>query len=137
MRIEKDFKEFIALLNKNNVRYLIVGGYAFSYHAEPRYTKDIDFFIDNSETNAEGLLKALAEFGFQSIGLSKDDFIPVRIDLMTSITGLEFAAAWENRVAGTFGDIPAFYISKSDLILNKTAVGRKQDLVDVEKLQKI
>jgi len=148
MRIEKDFKEFIELLNKNSVRYLIVGGYAFSFYAESRFTKDIAFFVEGSEDNAERLLNALAEFGFKSIGLSKDDFIkpgdivqlgfpPVRIDLMTSVTGLDFAAAWENRVTGNYGDIPAFFVSKADLIRNKMAVGRKQDIGDVERLQKI
>ena len=148
MRIEKDFKEFIALLNKNSVRYLIVGGYAFSFHAEPRYTKDIDFFVEGSEENAEKLLNALAGFGFKNIGLSKADFIkpgdivqlgvpPVRIDLMTSVTGLDFAAAWENRVTGKYGGIRAFFVSKADLIQNKMAVGRKQDLSDIDRLQKI
>jgi hypothetical protein len=148
MRIEKDFKEFIELLNKNSVRYLIVGGYAFSFHAEPRFTKDIDFFVESSEGNAERLLNVLAGFGFKNIGLEKNDFIkseniiqlgvpPVRIDLMTSVTGLDFAAAWENRVTGNYGDIPAFFISKSDLIRNKMAVGRKQDLSDIDRLQKI
>jgi len=136
------------LLNKNSVRYLIVGGYAFAHYAEPHFTKDIDFFVDGSGENAEKLLKTLAEFGFRDIGLSRDDFIqpgdivqlgvpPVRIDLMTSITGLDFAPAWENRVTGRYGDIPAFFISKDDLIRNKTAVGRKQDLSDIEKLQRI
>jgi hypothetical protein len=148
MRIQKDFKEFIELLNKNSVRYLIVGGYAFSFHAEPRFTKDIDFFVDGSEENAERLLNALAGFGFKNIGLEKDDFIksenivqlgvpPVRIDLMTSVTGLDFVAAWENRVTGSYGDTPAFYVSKADLIQNKMAVGRKQDLSDIDRLQKI
>jgi hypothetical protein len=148
MRIEKDFKEFIALLNKNSVRYLIVGGYAFSFHAEPRYTKDIDFFVEDSEENAKNLLNALAGFGFKDIGLSMADFIkpgdivqlgvpPVRIDLMTSVTGLDFAAAWENRVTGSYGDIPAFFISKADLIRNKMSIGRIQDLSDVDRLQKI
>jgi len=148
MRIEKDFKEFIELLNKNSVRYLIVGGYAFSFHAEPRFTKGIDFFVEGAEENVEKLLNALAGFGFKDIGLAKDDFIkpgyivqlgvpPVRIDLLTSVSGLDFAAAWENRVTGNFGGIPAFFISKVDLIRNKMAVGRKQDLSDIEKLQQI
>ena len=148
MRIEKDFKEFIALLNKNSVRYLIVGGYAFSFHAEPRYTKDIDFFVDGSGENAERLLNALAGFGFKNIGLSKADFIksenivqlgvpPVRIDLMTSLTGLDFAAAWENKVTAKYGNIPAFFISLDDLIRNKRACGREQDILDVKYLEKI
>ena len=148
MRVEKDFAEFIALLNKNSVRYLVVGGYAFSFHAEPRYTKDIDFFVDGTEENAERLLNVLSEFGFKDIALKKDDFTkpgniiqlgvpPVRIDLMTSVTGLDFAPAWENRITGTYGSVSAFFISKPDLIQNKIATGRKQDLSDVEKLQKI
>jgi hypothetical protein len=148
MRVEKDFAEFIALLNKNSVRYVIVGGYAFSFHAEPRFTKDIDFFVDVAAESAGRLLDALAEFGFKDIGLNKDDLIkpgnivqlgvaPVRIDLMTSVTGLDFAQAWANRVTGTYGAVPAFFVSKADLIQNKTATGRKQDLSDVEKLQKI
>jgi hypothetical protein len=148
MRIEKDFKEFIGLLNKHNVRYLIVGGYAFSFHAEPRFTKDIDFFVDGSEENAGRLLKVLSAFGFKELGLKKDDFIkrgdvvqlgvpPVRIDLMTSVTGIGFASAWKNRVTGKFGGISAYFISKADLIRNKAAVGRKQDLSDIEKLRRI
>ncbi|HEX7501798.1 MAG TPA: nucleotidyltransferase [Acidobacteriota bacterium] len=148
MRVEKDFAEFIALLNKNSVRYLVVGGYAFSFHAEPRFTKDIDFFVDGTEENAERLLNVLAELGFKDIGLKKDDLTkpgnivqlgvaPVRIDLMTSVTGLDFAQGWGNRVTGTYGAVPAFFISKADLIQNKIATGRKQDLSDVEKLQKI
>ncbi|MEI6614859.1 MAG: DUF6036 family nucleotidyltransferase [Chrysiogenales bacterium] len=135
MRIEKDFKEFIELLNKSSVRYLIVGGYAFAFHAEPRFTKDIDFFVEGSEENAERLLNALAGFGFKSIG--QLGVPPVRIDLMTSVTGLDFAPAWENRVTGNYGDIPAFFVSKADLIRNKMAVGRKQDLSDIDRLQKI
>jgi len=148
MKIEKDFKEFIALLNKNSVRYLIVGGYAFSFYAEPRFTKDIDFFLDHSEKNAERLFKALAAFGFKDLGLSKRDFIkpgdvvqlgvpPVRIDLMTSLTGLNFVAAWKNRVTGRYGGIPALFISKADLIRNKRALGRIRDFADIEKLKKI
>ena len=148
MRIENDFKEFIALLNKHNVHYMIVGGYAFSFHAEPRFTKDMDFFIDGTEENADRLLKALSEFGFGNLGLRREDLLkpgdviqlgvaPVCIDLMTSATGIDFAAAWENRVTGNFGDLPAYFISKTDLIRNKAAIGRKQDLSDIEKLQEI
>jgi hypothetical protein len=148
MRIENDFKEFIALLNRHDVRYLIVGGFAFSFHAEPRFTKDIDFFIEGSAENADRVLKALADFGFSDLDLTKDDFIkpgevvqlgvePVRIDIMTSASGIDFASAWKNRVEGKYGDTKAFFISKADLIHNKAAIGRKQDLSDIEKLQKI
>ena len=148
MRIEKDFKEFIALLNKNNVQYLIVGGFAFSYHAEPRFTKDIDIFIELSRENAGRIIRTLSEFGFGNVGLVENDFrksgqivqlgqAPLRIDVVTSIDGITFASAWQNRVKGKYGDIPAFYISSGDLIKNKLASGRTQDLADVEKLKKI
>ena len=148
MRVEKDFKEFIALLNKNNVRYLIIGGFAYSYYAEPRFTKDIDILIEPSPGNAEKTLAAIKEFGFDDIGLSSDDFLvpdqviqlgiaPLRIDLLTSTKGIDFAAAWENRITGRYGKINAFFISKADLIKNKRASGRKQDLADIEKLKKI
>jgi hypothetical protein len=148
MRVEKDFEKFIGLLNKHDVRYLIVGGYAFSFHAEPRFTKDIDFFVDSSGDNPERLLRTLNEFGFGKLGLARKDFLksgqvvqlgvaPVRIDLMTSISGMDFATAWKNRISGAFGAVRAYFISKLDLIKNKMATGRKQDLGDIEKLKKI
>ncbi len=148
MRVEKDFKEFIELLNKNNVRYLIVGGYAFSYYAEPRFTKDIDFLIETAPDNADALINALNEFGFGGVGIKKEDLLspgkiiqlgnaPVRIDILTSATAIDFPAAWKNRTTGEYGDITAYFISKPDLIKNKKASGRKQDIADVEKLKKI
>jgi len=148
MRVEKDFKEFIELLNKNEVRYLIVGGFAFSYYAEPRFTKDIDFFIEASAENAERILKTLEEFGFKSKSINDQDFqepgqiiqlgnAPLRIDLITSIDGVDFASAWKNRTEGHYGQIPAYFISKPDLIENKRALGRAQDIADIEKLIKI
>ena len=147
MRVEKDFKEFIASLNKNNVRYLIIGSFALSYYAEPRYTKDIDIFIDSTTSNADRLMMAVREFGFTDIELGSGDFLesdqviqlgiaPLRIDLLTSLKGLPFADAWDRKTAGQYGDIPAFYISKQDLIDHKKLVGRKQDLADIEKLTK-
>jgi hypothetical protein len=148
MQIESDFKEFIRLLNKNYVKYIIVGGYAYSYYAEPRFTKDIDIFIQISPDNAEKMLDVLNEFGFADTGASAADFMvegrviqlgqsPLRIDILTSIDGLSFMDAWNNRVQGRYGDIPAFFISKDDLLKNKLATGRSQDLVDIEKLNKI
>jgi len=148
MRIEKDFKKFIELLNKNEVRYLIVGSFAFSYYAEPRFTKDIDFYIEPTEENAKRIIKTLVEFGFDSLGLKSKDFqeldqiiqlgvAPVRIDLLTSLSGIDFPSAWRNRIKGKYGQISAIFISKADLIKNKKAVGRPQDIADVEKLNKI
>lgn len=147
MRIEKDFKEFIGSLNSNNVRYLIIGSFALSYYAEPRYTKDIDILVEATPPNADRVMEAIHEFGFSDIELESRDFLepeqviqlgiePLRIDLLTSLKGIAFADAWERRTTGQYGDIPAFYISKQDLIDHKRLVGRKQDLADIEKLIK-
>ena len=148
MRIEKDFSEFIALLNTHKVRYLLVGGFAFSFYAEPRYTRDIDFLVDTSEGNVEHLMLALEAFGFGSTGLKAEDFQkpgrtvqlghePIRIDMLTSIEGVSFHEAWPNRVQGKYGAETVYFISKEDLIRNKRALGRTRDLADIEKLESI
>jgi len=148
MRLEKDFKEFIESLNKNSVRYLIIGNFALSYYSEPRYTKDIGILVDSTASNADRLMTAIREFGFSDIELGSRDFLepdqviqlgiaPLRIDLLTSLKGIPFADAWDRRTTGQYGDIPAFYISKQDLIDHKKLVGRKQDLADIEKLTKL
>ena len=147
MRVEKDFKEFIESLNTNSVRYLIIGSFALSYYSEPRYTKDIDILVDSTASNADRLMTAIREFGFSDIELGSRDFLepdqviqlgiaPLRIDLLTSLKGIPFADAWDRRTTGQYGDIPAFYISKQDLIDHKKLVGRKQDFADIEKLTK-
>ncbi len=147
MRVEKDFKEFIELLNNNKIKYLIVGGFAFSYYAEPRFTKDIDIFVEVDDKNAKKIINALNEFGFGGIGLKKEDFLkkdniiqlgyaPLRIDIITSITGVLFKTAWKNKINGKYGDIDCYFISKDDLIQNKQASGRPQDIADVKKLIK-
>jgi hypothetical protein len=148
MRLEKGFKEFIGSLNKNSVRYLIIGNFALSYYSEPRYTKDIGILVDSTASNADRLMTAIREFGFSDIELGSRDFLepdqviqlgiaPLRIDLLTSLKGIPFADAWDRRTTGQYGDIPAFYISKQDLIDHKKLVGRKQDLADIEKLTKL
>jgi len=147
MRIEKDFKEFFALLNKNRVKYLIVGGFAFSYYAHPRFTKDIDVFVEMSQANAENIVNTLIDFGFRGSTIKKEFFLqpqkiiqlgfpPMRIDIITSISGIEFGEAWDNRVLGEYGDVPCFFISKSDLMKNKKAAGRPQDIADLKMLRK-
>ena len=148
MRIERDFKEFIALLNENKVKYLIVGGFAFAFYVEPRYTKDIDIFVEASKENSKKIIAALTAFGFGNIGLKEEDFqkpdqiiqlgyAPVRIDIITSIAGVTFDSAWRNKVEGKYGDIHCFFISKEDLILNKQKAARPRDITDVKKLKKI
>ena len=148
MNVEKDFREFFALLNGHDVRYLVIGGFAYSFYAEPRYTKDIDILINNSQENTGKLIKALHTFGFTDTALSQKDFLepgqviqlgvaPVRIDILTSIKGIDFRNLWENRVAGRYGDIEVLFISKKDLIRLKRLSGRKQDFADIEKLEEI
>jgi hypothetical protein len=145
MNTNKDFEEFFELLNKNSVEYLIVGGYAYAIHAEPRFTKDIDIFIRSTGENASRIIQTLIDFGFGNLGVTKDDFLednqviqlgypPNRIDLLTSISGVNFEDAWKNKVTGTYGDIAVHFIGKADLRKNKKSTGRKSDLNDLEKL---
>jgi len=144
--INKDFKEFIALLNKNNVKYLVVGGYALAFHGYPRYTKDIDFWIWVEKENAKNLLKALKDFGFTSLGLTEQDFLtpgyvvqlgqpPARIDLLTSVTGLEFEECYELKMHIEIQGIEIDFIDLNSFKKNKKAVGRHQDLADLENLE--
>lgn len=143
--LNKDFKEFVELLNANQVEYLVVGGYALMVHGHPRYTGDIDFWVKPTEHNIFKLLRALNEFGFASVGLTAADFLkpeaviqlgypPARIDLMASITGVEFAAAYTARLAVLIDGVSLAVINRADFIRNKLAAGRFKDLGDVEAL---
>lgn len=145
MKTEKDYEEFLALLNKNKVRYCIVGAYAVALYARPRYTKDMDIFVEADQNNARKLVKVLKEFGFEDLELSEDDFMkegtiiqlgyePVRIDLLTSLPGCSFREVWKNKQLGDYGDEKVFFIGLEDLIRNKTVSSRKQDEVDLELL---
>lgn len=146
MNVSKDFEELFACLGAREVRFLVVGGYAFAFHARPRYTKDLDILIEPTPENAHRLLEALADFGFGSLGLKEDDFTqpgcivqlghpPNRIDLLTALKSVSFDDAWEHRAEGHFGAEQVFYLGLEELILNKRAVGRPQDRVDVEVLE--
>ena len=148
MRLEKDFEEFIGLLNKHKVRYVVVGAYAVSFYARPRYTGDIDFLIEGTPGNSNRLLACLKEFGFGELGLRREDFEdpemvvqlgyePVRIDILSSLSGVETKKALRSRVRGQFGKQRAWFISLVDLIQSKRTTGRKQDEADVELLEKI
>lgn len=145
MVLNQDFKEFIQSLNNNQVEYLIIGGYAVAFHGHPRYTKDIDIWINPVEENAVSLIAALDEFGFGALGLTKSDFLetgqiiqlgypPNRIDILTSITGVEFAECYQSRVIVELEDILINFIDLESLIQNKRASGRYQDLADIENL---
>jgi predicted nucleotidyltransferase len=145
MKLDQDLREFIELLNARNVRYLVVGAYALAFHGRPRYTGDIDFFVQPSAQNAELVAKIIEEFGFASLGIvaadlrTADQVIqlgvePNRIDLMTSISAVSFEEAWNTRQYGEIDGLKVPFISKELLKRNKTAVGRKQDLADLDHL---
>ncbi len=141
-----DFKEFIQSLNDNAVRYLVVGGYAVALHGHPRYTKDIDIWVDLERGNAERLVQAIRQFGFDSLGLKAEDFLepdqiiqlgypPSRIDLITSLPGVEFDACLEARVEVIMDEVKVNFIDLENLRKNKKASGRLQDLADLENLE--
>lgn len=145
MEVQKDFKELLSLFNAHNVDYLIVGAYALAFHGSPRYTGDMDILVRPDPSNAQRILRALDAFGFGSLGLSAGDFdspgkivqlgvVPVRIDIITSITGLSWEEAAAGREKGSYGDVIAHYIGKHAIIRNKRALGRKKDLADLEAL---
>jgi hypothetical protein len=144
----KDLKDLLRIFNANAVKYLIVGGHAFGVHAEPRATKDLDLFIGSDRQNANAVFKALGQFGAPMGGLSPSDFTdgsvfqigqpPDRIDPLQKIDGVDFNEAWNNRVEGSIdGDTPVSVISRHDLIRNKLASGREQDLLDVKVLRAV
>jgi hypothetical protein len=144
--MSKDFQDILRAFNAHKVKYLVVGGYAFGVHLEPRTTKDIDLWIRTDPENAQAVFQALAEFGAPLAGVSPADFTdgtifqmgqpPERIDILQQVSGVEFDTAWERRLEGFIDEqTPAFVISKDDLIRNKLASGREQDLLDVKKLR--
>ncbi|PSF33927.1 hypothetical protein C7H19_19605 [Aphanothece hegewaldii CCALA 016] len=144
--LNQDFKEFIQLLNSNQVRYLVIGGYAVSLHGYPRYTKDIDIWIEMSLENATNLLEALRQFGFGSLDLQVQDFLtpdtviqlgypPSRIDLITTPDGVNFAVCYQSKIEVMIDDIVINFIDLENLRKNKKASGRLQDLADLENLQ--
>jgi hypothetical protein len=142
----RDFKEFLQLLNLKKIEYLVIGGYAVGYHGYPRATGDLDIWIAMNEQTAMKMVEVLKEFGFDPPELQKALFLkeqkvirmgvpPMRLEILTSIDGVDFEACFSNRLVADFGDFEVNMISKSDLLINKRASGRPQDLVDFDKLQ--
>ena len=141
--LNQDFKEFAALLASNRVEYLIVGGYALAAYGHPRYTGDLDFWIGADSLNAQRTLGVLKEFGFGGLDIALDDltvpghvvqlgFPPRRIDLLTSIDGVEFAACYSRRMTVPIDGLDLNFIGLEDFKTNKRASGRLQDLADLE-----
>jgi len=144
--VDPDFKEFIQSLNNNQVRYLVIGGYAVALHGHPRYTKDLDVWVDRTPENAERVVAALVEFGFGSLGLAQADFLeagqiiqlghpPSRIDILLTLKGVEFDTCYKHRVIEENDETAVNFIDLDNLIANKKAVGRHQDLADVASLE--
>ena len=145
MIFNPDFREFIESLNRHNVRYLLIGGYAVALHGHPRYTKDLDIWIWMDNTNAANLLDALKDFGFSSLPLVIEDFLkpdqivqlgfpPNRIDLVTSPKGVDFNACYASREEIEIEGLNVKLIDLKNLKINKKATGRHQDLADLENL---
>jgi hypothetical protein len=146
MDLDPNFREFITLLGAHDVRFLVVGGYAVAVHGHPRYTADLDVWLGSETANARAVLAALDDFGFGGLDLAEQDFLqpeqvvqlgypPLRIDLVTSIDGVAFDDAYDRRVEVDLGGLRVPFISLDDLRENKRAVGRAQDLADLEALE--
>ena len=144
--LPQDFKELFELLNANNVRYLMLGGYAVGAYGYPRATNDIDIFVSDDEVNVENLIRCLTQFGFEPLShdsLSQPRSVvemgvePIKIQLMNFADGIDFEAAFARRNILEIEGIEVSVVSKDDLIRNKKAVGRHKDLADVERLAKL
>jgi len=145
MEVQRDFRDLLELLNAHKVEYMIVGAYALAFHGAPRYTGDIDIYVRPDPENAQRVMAALNDFGFGSTGLTAADFEigdkvvqlgfpPVRVDIVTSITGVSWEEAVSGKVEGTYGDIRVYYIGREQFISNKRVLGRNKDLADLEAL---
>jgi hypothetical protein len=145
MRLSNDLREFLELLNSRSVDYVIVGAHSLAFHGRPRYTGDLDVLIRATAENAVKLVDLLNEFGFAESGFKASDFTkpeqliqlgraPDRIDLLTSISGVPTEAAFATRISAQLDRIPVYVLNKENLIRNKRAVGRGQDLADLETL---
>jgi predicted nucleotidyltransferase len=148
MTLDKDFEDFVALLNRHEVDYMIVGGYALAFHGKPRHTGDLDIWIEISDDNALKMLNTISEFGMGSLGMQKEDFLqkgiitqigypPLRIDILNEIDGVNFKEAYANKLIIDVDGLQVNYIGLDDLIKNKKVSGRHQDISDVNELNKL
>jgi predicted nucleotidyltransferase len=142
----EDFREFIMALNKNAVRYLVVGGYAVVYHGYNRTTGDLDIWVEQTEENYKKLVRAFLDFGFPTNAFSKQDFLdnqkdvytfgrpPVCIEILTGVKGLEFDSAFQNTLKIKLDEIEVNIIDLPDLLKAKRAANRHKDLDDIQHL---
>lgn len=145
MQANSDFKDLLRIFNEEDVEFLVVGAHAVIHFAEPRYTKDVNIWVGTSPENARRVFRALGRFGAPLAGVRESDFtqedlvyqmgvVPNRIDIMMGVDGLHFPDAWRNRIKATYDGVPMNLLSREDLIRNKRASGRPQDLLDLERL---
>lgn len=145
MVLHQDYKELLRLLDENNVDYLVVGAFVLGFLGAPRNTGDMDIWIRADEENAKRMVKVMSDFGFGSLGYSAADFLdknsvvqlgvpPVRIDIMMSVSGVEFEEAFLNKMSMESDGVKIYYLCKEDFIKNKKALGRLKDLADIESL---
>ena len=145
MELHKDFKEFIELLNSHNVAYVVVGGYALAFHGCPRFTGDIDFLVKPDRCNAKRIISVLKDFGFSSLDIQEEDFVlpqrviqlgfpPVRIDIVTSISGVSWEEVAQGKELMQLDGLECPFIGKRQFIQNKKTLGRHKDLSDIESL---
>ena len=148
MIFEQDFIDFIELLNKHDAKYMIVGAHALSFHGRPRHTGDLDIWIKPNNENAEKLVQVMKDFGFGSLGLSREDFLkedsvtqlgypPLRIDILNSISGVEFDEGYDSKITADIDGLTVQFINIGHFIANKKAVGRNKDLGDIEALEEL
>lgn len=145
MNIQPDFLDFIRCLLRNEAEFVIVGAFAVAFHGRPRATGDMDVWVRPTPENAAKMLGALKDFGFGSLALKESDILsgqiiqlgraPLRIDLLTDLSGLSADEIWGSREAGPFEDMQVSYLGRTSLIKNKRSTGRAKDLADVESLE--
>ena len=140
--VNEDFSDFVGALNRNHVEFVIVGAFSLAFLGYPRATGDIDFWVRPTPSNAEAVLRALKDFGFESLAITQADILsgkviqmgypPVRIDILTLLSGVTAEEIWANRQKGPFGKHAVFYLGKETFMKNRRAAGRKKDVVDLE-----
>lgn len=146
-KLHQDYREFLELLSAHKVEYLVVGSFAMAFHGHPRFTGDIDFWIKNSEQNAEKVFNAIMDFGYPPGDISIEDltsidlifqmgYPPVRIDVLTSVEALNFDECFNRKDIIDIDGVVITFLNIKDLMINKEAVGRKKDLADLEELKK-
>lgn len=145
MELYPEWKELFESFDARGVEYLVVGGHALAFHGAPRFTGDLDILVRPTEANAHRVILALKDFGFEFPNLTAEDFMelesvvqlgrpPVRVDLLTSLSGVTWEEADTGKTPGKFGDLTVNFLGRTDLIRTKRATGRRQDLADIEAL---